>query len=700
MSSNLTEDAELALDKLTSREVQLIKETEEVFKRQVEHIKGIDRLQTLRPNMTKINVDIKQLSSLVDSSYSLVDEVCSKFRRIDLAKARLQDCLSKISDIHDLRSCRIGMLKAMESDNFEEAAIHIKRFLEIDQKELRKTIAVLCRQRTDSSITVPQKQVIRAQDLMVNKDDDGTEYVIEPSSMDSTITKLEEARSRLLQICEENMTKAIQENNSKDVERFFKIFPMLNEYQGGLTSYAEFICRKIVTPQVAETLKSSQKNQADKLAALYESVAKLIDAHQPLIETYYGPGHLIVVVKIMLKECDRISRKLLEEFRNVRKLQSITNAILAASNQKLVPQNSVVKNRNSNLPNTSPLPDLDPRNIDSVLNEMASIISRSEVYLNFLVQRMKDDLGLKCDDDTQKQSSNIQIYQLISIECELNYLIQELGGIHVLFERFYLEESSKIAVQVDKIDSQTFSYFVSSMLDDIFFIIKKSTKRAISTKSNEVFCAIINHCVQLLESTFCQHLEDKLKNQQYYSTAFSGKNLDLSQAYSAIQNSRYLQSSTELETSKAQYFSALNNLDLACDYVQTLRGILDQDVKRLQSPLVSEQNYDNQVEKSITCLNELTKLVGKFTSMINTSLYQLFNAIFRNRLRSELRTILNENPVLASDLSKNPDGAIRLARDLLSSLDRSLHTSLTPENYSKLVSITKEFFISYIKSPR
>jgi ribosomal protein S20 len=236
------------------------------------------------------------------------------------------------------------------------------------------------------------------------------------------------------------------------------------------------------------------------------------------------------------------------------------------------------------------------------------------------------------------------------------------------------------------------------MLDDIFFIIKKCTKWAVSTKSNEVFCAIINHCVTLLESTFCQVLEERLKNQQYY-TSFSAKNLDFSQAYNAIQSGRYLQSSNDQEKSNAQYFSAINNLEKACDYMKTLRGILDVDVKKLKpSILVLDSKYDNQIEKSIACLNEMTQLVSRFTSIVNTSLYHLFNTSLRSRIRTELKVVMDENPDLTAVVTSNDDELTSLTKSLLKTIDPCLETSLLPENYSKLVSIINDFLVTTLKS--
>lgn len=694
MASNLLEDADLALSKLINLEVELVKETELLFKSQVDQIRNIDQLEAYRPDMAKLDMYTKQLSTLVDQSSALVQDVCGKFSRIDLAKARLQDCLAKINDIHDLRSCRDGVQNAMNTANYEEAAMHIKRFLAIDQAELHKTIAIICGQ------DMAKGQLFAKNFTEPTRPNEDEEFSLEPKFMNLCLNELAEARGRLLALCQENIAKAIEADNIKDVERYFKIFPMLNEHQDGLFRYAGYLKSKIVNQQVSKSLESSQVDQADKLAALYESIAKIIDAHQPLIETYYGPGHLITIVKPIQKECDRLSRKILEEFRNKANLQFVARTI--NSSLQLMGQifsASSGANKNSQL-NLTTCKTLDARNLDGSLNEISSIISRTEIYLNFIVKRISDDMNFKYDNEEQRKSSMAEVYNLIRIECELNYLKEEVGSIYVMMETFYLNESSIKAIQVDQIDVESSTCYTSSMLDDIFFIIKKCTKRAISTKSIDVFCAVINHCVTLLESLFCQVLIERLKNQPSFNSAFqNAKNLDLSQAtYSAIQSVRYLQNSNEVETTRAQYFSALNNLDKASSYIQTLKQILETDVKRLKPSLLKPEK--NQLQNSISCLNELSQLVSKFSSVINSSLYQLFNSSLKSRLRTELKTVVTDNIDLLPEITSNPNQLARLASDLLLIVDRTLQTSLTPDNYSKLVSITKENLIPFLKSDK
>lgn len=708
-SQSLLEDAELALNNLSHQEVQLIKDTEELLKQQVNYMVNIDELRKHIPNMKSIKDDTKSLSNLVDSSYMLVEDVCGKFRRIDLAKSRLEDSLSKLGDILDLKTCRDGVMKSMEAENYEETAVHIKRFLSIDQVQLQKTLSIICDCKRLQHSRWPQSNIMTSNlDQPVKEshssllDESGT--AIDPKLMNLALKELETAKSQLLKLCQDYMTKAIQENNVRDIERFFKIFPILGEHLDGLLRYSEYLKSKIITTQLDQTLNSKDIDRADKLSALFEAIAKLIDSHQPLIETYYGPGHLIIVIRVLQRECDRQSRKILEEFRNETNLQQVAKIVRQSTHLPIIthnPQSGPNNPQDTSGLNLTLNTALDPRNVDKILNEISMIISRSEVYLSFITKRVQDDIDSRAENELQKKTIRVELYNMINLECELNHLVQEVGGIYVMLEQFYLNESSKKAIMMDQIDfdPSNDSCLISSMLDDIFFIIKKCTKRALATRSNEVFCAIINHCVTLLEATFCQILEDRLRNQQYY-TSFSAKNLDFSQAYNALQSGRYLQSVSDTKKSNAQYFSSLNNLEKACEYIRTLRNLLDEDVRKLKpSTIINEKQHDSQLEKSITCLNELSQLSSRFSSIVNSSLYQLFNISLRTRIKAGLNQVIDENPDLICVVtSSNRNEMTSLARSLLKTADSSLEGNLLQENYAKLIMITKDFLSSSINS--
>jgi hypothetical protein len=68
------------------------------------------------------------------------------------------------------------------------------------------------------------------------------------------------------------------------------------------------------------------------LTALFESIAMIVDQHQPVVEKYYGKGKMRLVVQRLLDECDRVTKTLKEnweEDRNVKRKVIQATTLLA-----------------------------------------------------------------------------------------------------------------------------------------------------------------------------------------------------------------------------------------------------------------------------------------------------------------------------------------------------------------------------------
>ena len=73
-------------------------------------------------------------------------------------------------------------------------------------------------------------------------------------------------------------------------------------HEGGLEKFTHYLCAKLVTTaeknlkEAKDTMANDPRHSvifADTLTLLFEGIARVVEIHQPLIETYYGPGRLI-----------------------------------------------------------------------------------------------------------------------------------------------------------------------------------------------------------------------------------------------------------------------------------------------------------------------------------------------------------------------------------------------------------------------
>lgn len=50
------------------------------------------------------------------------------------------------------------------------------------------------------------------------------------------------------------------------------------------------------------------------LPFFYLGIARIVETHQPIVETYYGPGRLYTLIKYLQVECDRQVEKVVDKF--------------------------------------------------------------------------------------------------------------------------------------------------------------------------------------------------------------------------------------------------------------------------------------------------------------------------------------------------------------------------------------------------
>ncbi|XP_069673758.1 conserved oligomeric Golgi complex subunit 4-like isoform X3 [Periplaneta americana] len=86
---------------------------------------------------------------------------------------------------------------------------------------------------------------------------------------------------------------------------------------------------------------------------------------------------------------------------------------------------------------------------------------------------------------------------------ELCHRMQELLGNYLLLERYFMK-----AVAMDALEegSQT-----SSMVDDVYFIVRICICRASTSSSLDRVCAVINNAFALLETDFREVLRQQLR---------------------------------------------------------------------------------------------------------------------------------------------------------------------------------------------
>jgi conserved oligomeric Golgi complex subunit 4 len=136
--------------------------------------------------------------------------------------------------------------------------------------------------------------------------DSATDDINEKNYLDQSFALLQKSKQQLQEIVNMKYDQAFKNNNIPELERFFKIFPLIDESDNGLKKFSIYLCQQITETarknfeQLLITDKNDQRYSimfADALILLFEKVARVIEAYQPLIETYYGHGNMFTFIK-------------------------------------------------------------------------------------------------------------------------------------------------------------------------------------------------------------------------------------------------------------------------------------------------------------------------------------------------------------------------------------------------------------------
>ncbi|XP_012538440.1 conserved oligomeric Golgi complex subunit 4 isoform X1 [Monomorium pharaonis] len=628
------ENLQQILNKLSEDEVSIKKNLDTILTRRCHVEAKLQNIGKVLPNVIVIRTEGEKFCDMIARTNELAENVSAKVRQLDLARSRVCECQSRINDILDLQLCSEGVATALRNEDYEQGAAHVHRYLAMDQQLLERT----------------------AEDV-------SGDHI----SISSSLVTLQQAAMELRAVVTHKFDEAVKSEDLASVERFFKIFPLLGMHLEGLKKFCSYLCTKLHETaqknlQAALEIKSNDKRAAvifsDTMTLLFEGIARIIEVHQPIIETYYGPGRLLMTISILQKECDRQVKKIVTVFTKHRSISKNVQMI----NEYL----------------RKPSPErLDPKELDLLLGEITIMHSRAELYIRFLKRRIKNDVEISTTDEAQR-TELLNEFEMTINNSELAHGMQELLGAYLALERYFLEESVNKALGMDALDPDQQT---SSMVDDVFFIVQKCVRRAMSSWSIDGVCAVVNMACGILEGEFANRLRNRLR--QGYPAGY----LDLAQAYNALQTSIQhgrLQTS-DTEYARLMFLAYLNNTDVSTEYVETLCKSLSAEI---DATFPNMQKKDRG--KIDSCLSSLKGVVLILRGIIDCGLEQLRVSAVKPRVTPWL------DAFLSIDHHINEDELLRYETDepfvqtLIMNLEgllRGFKDSLTTSNYDALIGL-------------
>ena len=121
---------------------------------------------------------------------------------------------------------------------------------------------------------------------------------------------------------------------------------------------------------------------ADTITVLLESVARTVEIHQPLEETYHGPGKLLKLQQILQEECDVQASRIIDMFKSRRNYEELAQQV--KQSMRLLQKQFTAESK------------FESRDTDMVLSKVAMISSTLYLYMRFMRRRANELSGGGC----------------------------------------------------------------------------------------------------------------------------------------------------------------------------------------------------------------------------------------------------------------------------------------------------------------
>ncbi|MBZ3870038.1 Conserved oligomeric Golgi complex subunit 4 [Sciurus carolinensis] len=645
---SLTElqELEAVYERLCGEEKVVERELDALLEQQNTIESKMVTLHRMGPNLQLIEGDAKQLAGMITFTCNLAENVSSKVRQLDLAKNRLYQAIQRADDILDLKFCMDGVQTALRNEDYEQAAAHIHRYLCLD-----KSVIELSRQGKEGSM------------------------------IDANLKLLQEAEQRLKTIVEEKFAVATKEGDLPQVERFFKIFPLLGLHEEGLSKFSEYLCKQVASKAEENLLLVLGSDMSDRRAAvifadtltlLFEGrIARIVETHQPIVETYYGPGRLYTLIKYLQVECDRQVEKVVDKFIKQRDYHQQFRLV------------------QSNLMRNSATEKIEPRELDPILTEVTLMNARSELYLRFLRKRISSDfeVGDSMASEEVKQEHQKCLDKLLN-NCLLSCTMQELIGLYITMEEYFMRETVNKAVALDTYEK---GQLTSSMVDDVFYIVKKCIGRALSSSSIDCLCAMINLATTELEADFRDVLCNKLRI-GFPATTLQDIQRGVTSAvnimHSSLQQGKFDTKGIEsTDEAKLSFLVTLNNVEVCSENISTLKKTLESDCTKLFSQGIGGEQAQAKFD---SCLSDLAAVSNKFRDLLQEGLTELNSTAVKPQVQPWINTFLSVSHNIEEEEFNDYEANDPWVQQFILNLEQQMaefKASLSPVIYDSLTSL-------------
>ncbi|GAA6054222.1 hypothetical protein JCM3770_001399 [Rhodotorula araucariae] len=605
-------------------------------------------LDSLREVVGGIQGEAAHMAAEIGAVAETAERVGAKVRGLDEEQSRVKECIEMVQAVQDLKSAIASLDINIQKHDWEAATRCVQRAAAIDPAIVSSGFA---------------DAVVPTADL--------------PAAPSATLSQL---RASLLDTFLASFRAAADVNDTNNINRFFKLFPMIEAEDKGLEVYAQWVAGIVRAKTGALSSKSqSPTHFSSLLTALFEAIALIISQHQPVVEKYYGEGKMLSVAESLMAETDTLGLRVLANWEDERRIRRRVAEVRA--HRFAAPVDTLARKPLPPKPGSSPMVqqgafdapqgadgEADPRETDAVLTELTMMSGRWELLRRFLYGSLVDDepetppsapgvpappinpdVSATLDPQATPRLSDVppadEVDLAVVEESKLGKaLAKQLKEAYVPLELWYLRTAIERAHQMDEADFSSTPFF-SSSLDDTFYIIKKTLHRAVGTANVSNLVAMSKELRVVLERDVAEvwrariegAFKDLAANAQPQSAIGGIAVGGMSGMAQLGGRAREEERDAREREARNVYIVYLNNLDTAAGYTSRLLSEL-----LASDTLASAFFLSSELDRAQTALALLRSSEDKFRGVLKSGLDHLFNQLVRPKLRPLLSEVYKD----------------------------------------------------------
>ncbi|KAM5535568.1 hypothetical protein V8D89_010735 [Ganoderma adspersum] len=567
---------------------------------------SLGNIQSLGPQLDLLAGETRLLHQTVSYTARTAQHVGGRVQSLDEEMKRVREASERVSQIIELKSSLVALQSSIEQQDWESATRQCARAMGLPVDVISGPFA---------ETVVPT-----------------AEHHLPP------VQTLQMAREQLLAVFQREFERASAARDATATSRYFKLFPAIGWEDEGLQAYALFVVELVKVRAPASAKTSSPLYYITALTALFESIALIVDQHQPVVEKYYGLGKMDLVLDRLLQEADRVVKDLVEGWKEERSIQRKLSDISHST-----PSNIQRQLSSANLEEEEDTSD--PREIDKVLAEAAGMSGRWGLFRKFMHERSKEgfdpqmdceiDRGVEArfeipshppepghDQHSERPDGGVQVLE----QSRTSQVFEDmLSTCYTPMEVWYARSVIDKAHRLSTHDASQHPISTTTP-DDAFYILKQVLSRMLSTASVKTIERTSHLLRDVMDKNYARTIKLKLDNVYKGGTGGPGARGD----------------KVERENRLA-FITLLNDLEISSSHMERL-------VKDLsQSIFISQHFLESEIEAVKNSLGSFLNLVPKYRSTLRAGVEQLFNQLLRPKLRTFIGDIYKDTSYVLDD---------------------------------------------------